>query len=528
MHFNDHQEKYKTDDVRGIHGEQFRELKTYKNNVNPERTHLNQIYIFNPELDSGNWAKRINQCKKIHKNTTGKALRKDAVVFISDVATVPKEWPTQTALEYFDQRNDFMVEFLSEHGVDREYFLSSAIHMDEDEPHQTIVYMPFKDGRFQAKNIMNKVMLKQLQKEGWKFYKQFESQHPEIGSYKLDPYVEGNTDIKSKKRHKEELQYKIDKDKEKLKDLNTEISEKQNELDSINDAIITNPVTKLTDDTDLKRVIQEVKDNIKAEEIRADTDSNLNHSKESIPRFNDKWLEENIEVVEPKIDLFGREKEPGYIKISAEEWEKKKSHKSSDNKAFHKLENMFRSIESKYNSIVDQYQITLTKLTARIKSIENTLSKLIRLPIVSKWSEIEKNEQMIPELVKELQLSDIQKDSLTTDLSHERWYHRFYDNVLVFLAKSKISDGRNTLDVVLSGYDDQDRKRINDDLKSIQSQYKEIVYYKGTCGYGWYASRIEGGAYLGKKADLKFLKEVYPKAIFRDPYGHIDIKGIYR
>lgn len=525
MQFNDHQEKYKTNDVRGIHGEQFRELKTYKNNVDPNRTHLNQIYFFNPELDSGNWTKRINQCKKIHKNTTGKELRKDAVVFISDVATVPKEWPTQTTLAYFAQRNDFMVRFLSDHGVEREFFLSSAIHMDEDEPHQTIVYMPFKDGKFQAKNVMNKLMLKQLQKEGWKFYKQFESQHPEIGSYKLDPYVEGNTDVKSKKRHKEELEYKIDKDKEKLKDLNTEISEKQNELDTINDKIIANPVTQLADDTDLKKVIQEVKDNIKTEEYRVDADRNTNLSKESVPKFSDNWLEENIEVVEPKKDLFGREKEPGYIKISTEEWEKKIDYKSNDNKAFHKLEKMFKSIESKYNSIFDQYRDALIKLNTRIKSIETALSRLMKLPIVGRWSDIEKNERMIPELEKELNLSSREKVSLNRELANERWYHKFYEKALVWLDKSKTQDGRNTLDVILGGYDNHDRKKIANDLNTIRSRYKEIIYYKGTNGYGWYASKQEGGEYLGRKNDLNKLQKKYPNSLFKDPHDLILHRG---
>ncbi len=165
---------------------------------------------------------------------------------------------------------------------------------------------------------------------------------------------------------------------------------------------------------------------------------------------------------------------------------------------------------------------------SRFLRAAKALSTLLFLPKSINMVSNAKMQQMIPELVKELQLSDREKDSLARDLSHERWYHRFYDKALVFLAKSKIPDGRNTLDVVLNSYDSPDRKRINDDLESIQSQYKEIVYYKGINGYGWYASRKEGGAYLGQKADLTLLREIYPKARFRDPHGHIEINGVYR
>ena len=437
------------------------------------------------------------------------------------------------------------------------YVFGAYIHNDEASPHLHLDYIPFA---YYEKGLNKRVSLsRSMSQMGYSFkesdrskglYKAFRTnlvndleqiciQHDiqrenmhntekhEANVQLFKQRASLKREVNELTTEKQTISRSVAHSQSELADINRDIENKMQQLDSLEKSIVNNPIIQLTNDKEILEILDKAK---------RDIDDNNNYysridSREinkAIPKFDDSWLEQNIEVVEPKKDLFGREKEPGYIKISAEEWEKKKSHKSSDNKAFHKLENMFRSIESKYNSIVDQYQNALIKLNARIKSIEYTLSELIRLPIVGKWSEIKKNEQMIPELVKELNQSDREKNSLARDLLHERWYHKFYDKVLPFLAKSKISDGRNTLDVVLGSHDDQDRKRIANDLKSFQSQYKEIIYYKGTCGYGWYASQKDGGAYLGKKADLTILKEAYPKAIFRDPHGHINIKGIYR
>ncbi|MGM9946993.1 plasmid recombination protein [Floccifex sp.] len=525
MQFNDHQEKYKLSDVRGIHGEQFRELKSYKNNVDPQRTHMNQIYIFNPDMDSGNWNKRINECKKIHQKTTGKALRKDAVVFISDVAAVPKEWPKQLILDYFSERNDFMTRFLLNHGVEREYLLSSVVHMDEDEPHQTIVYMPFKDGKFQAKNIMNKIMLKQLQSEGWAFYKDFESRHPEIKEYILEPYIEGNNETKSKKKHLKELDYKIGKDKEKLEQIQKEVSQKQNELDLVDEQILNNPIKEFTENKEIKAIVENLKEDFRKVNNHTDyiTENDLNVF---IPSFDDNWLEKNVEVVEAKKDLFGNEKQPAYIKISKDEWEIKKAHKESDNRSFHKLENMFGSLKSKYIQLKERYNELSNKIIRKVKIIENSIAGLRKLPVFSKWQDINNNKQMVQSLNDELNNSNQSIQQLSNALNNEKWYHNFYNHVLVLLSRSKTKDGSNALEEVLKDYDENTQDLILDDLETIlPKNYRTIIYYNGKQGYGWYVSKDEGGQYLGKKKELEQLQRQYPNASFHDPYNLVFDRG---
>lgn len=467
VQFNDHQEKYKYEDIRGIHGEQFRNLPKYKNYVDSERTHLNRIHVFNPELDSDNWGKRIRDCRAIHQETTGKSLRKDAVVFISDVATVPKEWPVETTLQYFEERNIFMEQFLSEHGVKKEYLLSSVVHMDETEPHQTIVYMPFKEGKFQAKNITNKIMLRQLQSKGWEFYKDFESRHPEISDYKLQPYEEGGSDSKRKKKHLDELSYKNKKEEEKLEKVKEKILQKEEKLEKLEEKIINNPVTKLADDSEIVEEIVAIKEDLK----QFNTDTKLNNELEVeqiIPTYdNSDWLEKNVTYIEAKKDLFGNEKKPAHIEIGLEEWERKKQIKESNDYSFSTLNSIYKGIKQKYKKLKGNTRRKVEQAEMKLNRLLNGFDFILKLPVSFKWNEIARNRKRIDTL----ELNKVEQNEIIEDLQSQvnesNWFRDFYNSALKVLFNSTDRNGNNSLDSLLSNYDEKTQELIVDDFEKL-------------------------------------------------------------
>ncbi len=60
----------------------------------------------------------------------------------------------------------------------------------------------------------------------------------------------------------------------------------------------------------------------------------------------------------------------------------------------------------------------------------------------------------------------------------------------------------------------------------LTPEYKNIIYYKGSQGYGFYSSKVEGAEFLGKKGDYESLKAKFPTATFSDPHGHVpEISG---
>lgn len=72
---------------------------------------------------------------------------------------------------------------------------------------------------------------------------------------------------------------------------------------------------------------------------------------------------------------------------------------------------------------------------------------------------------------------------------------------------------------------EQSINRANENER-IEKDYERIIYYNGEFGYGFYASQLEGGEFLGKKEDLHQLMEEYPNADFEDPYEHVpEISG---
>lgn len=206
MQYNFHIEKYKTGDVGGIRREQLRQYvdnSKYKNYVDISRSGEN-LYKGMKEDGSGlDWSAEIKAAKDRTMNSTGRAVRKDAVVLCSAVESVPASWPNEACRDYFSAKGQWFREYLQEKGgADRDCLKSMAVHLDETTPHCTYAFVPEKDGRLQAKNILTKSFLRDLQKDGYDFTTKWVKEHG-MSLEELKPYKVG-----SERRHLTEVEYK--------------------------------------------------------------------------------------------------------------------------------------------------------------------------------------------------------------------------------------------------------------------------------------------------------------------------------
>ncbi|MBQ9157715.1 MAG: plasmid recombination protein [Erysipelotrichaceae bacterium] len=208
MQYNIHNEKYQTKDVGGIMKEQFRQYEDkskYRNYVDEERTKDN-VYKAMSE-DGDNWYKRIREAKESSEQVTRKVTRKDAVVLCSTVESVPASWSTEVCQNYFEDKAEWFMSYLEDKGVDKDSMLSVCVHLDETTPHATYAWLPMKDERLQAKNILDKQFLRDLQKESQDFtfnwIDRYNNQHLDHPIEKMDPYQ-----IDSGRKHLEESEYK--------------------------------------------------------------------------------------------------------------------------------------------------------------------------------------------------------------------------------------------------------------------------------------------------------------------------------
>lgn len=72
--------------------------------------------------------------------------------------------------------------------------------------------------------------------------------------------------------------------------------------------------------------------------------------------------------------------------------------------------------------------------------------------------------------------------------------------------------------------DTADEPILSKGIKSLLTpDYQEIAYYKGSNGYGWYASKAEGGEYLGNKKETLDIRKRFPNARFKDPHDLTDL-----
>ena len=226
VQYNFHNEKYQTKDVIGIHREQFREIadhSKYKNNVDPEKTDQNVYEDLAPE--GRNWYGVIKTAKESTVEKTGRAVRKDAVVLCSTVESVPPSWPQEVSTQYFRDKAQWYKDFLEERaGLDPGSMRSLVIHYDETSPHATYDWIPMKDGRLQAKNILTKEILQRVQDEGQKFTMEwvdsYNRQHPGHQLEKLEPSGMG-----VKRQYLDDLSYKRMKDEAAIAALQVQHSE---------------------------------------------------------------------------------------------------------------------------------------------------------------------------------------------------------------------------------------------------------------------------------------------------------------
>lgn len=217
MQYNFHNEKYKLSDVGGIQREQFREYARnteYRNNVDPERTGKN-LYL---EMAPGgkDWFKQIKDAQDRTKETTGRAVRKDAVVLCSTIESVPESWSPDVCREYFRNKAEWFSGYLHERaGVDEDALKTVAVHLDESTPHATYAWIPIKDDKLQAKNILDREFLRDLQRDSqgytFRWIDEWNKQHPSEMIERMDPYTPD-----SRQRHLTESEYREKKIEEKM------------------------------------------------------------------------------------------------------------------------------------------------------------------------------------------------------------------------------------------------------------------------------------------------------------------------
>lgn len=238
MQYNLHNEKYKYSDIGGIHREQFREYRDkmlYKNDVNHELSR-NNLY-FEMTENGKSWFAHVKQAKESTSLVTGKAVRKDAVVLCSTVESVPRSWDEEACRDYFLDKARWYDSYLQEKaGVDSGCMLSVCVHFDETTPHATYAWLPMKDGKLQARNILTRDFLRALQSDSQAYsfewierYEQEHSMHLEH----LDPIMSG-----SQKQHLAEAEYKKEQIRTQVEELKQEHEEVRQKLDQMNQEIV--------------------------------------------------------------------------------------------------------------------------------------------------------------------------------------------------------------------------------------------------------------------------------------------------
>lgn len=131
------------------HYERNREGTLIRENIDPERTHLN--YNLRP-TDVQEW---VRMAKLQHEQEAGRAVRSDANVLFDWVVTLPEDCPAESATEFFTACVEFLEDRYGASNV-----LGGYVHMDETTPHIHAPVMPLIGGKLQASKMVTRADLR--------------------------------------------------------------------------------------------------------------------------------------------------------------------------------------------------------------------------------------------------------------------------------------------------------------------------------------------------------------------------------
>ena len=172
------------------HNKRLRNVK----NADKDRKGLNTSVMYVENVQ-----KHIKELDKLHKKTTGKKARKDAVRVIEVLMTSDKEFFERVPdSEYFETCRNWLVDIFGEENI-----LSMDIHRDERTPHAHFLVTPVRDNQYSCKKIINgRNAVRGLQNSFYDSVKHFGLERGELVEY-------------TKAKHQSSLQFSEDVQKGK-------------------------------------------------------------------------------------------------------------------------------------------------------------------------------------------------------------------------------------------------------------------------------------------------------------------------
>lgn len=172
------------------HNKRLRNVK----NADNDRKGLNTSVMYVENVQ-----KHIKELDKLHKKTTGKKARKDAVRVIEVLMTSDKEFFERVSdNEYFETCRNWLVDIFGEENI-----LSMDIHRDERTPHAHFLVTPVRDNQYACKKIINgRNAVRGLQNSFYDSVKHFGLERGELVEY-------------TKAKHQSSLQFAEDVQKGK-------------------------------------------------------------------------------------------------------------------------------------------------------------------------------------------------------------------------------------------------------------------------------------------------------------------------
>ena len=122
--------------------------------IDPTRTHLNY------NLVQTDVQAKVAAAMAEHRVRAERAPRKDAVVAVDWVVTLPHDCPKGREKEFFKSVAGFVGKRYGEDNL-----LGAWVHMDETTPHVHVAFVPVRDGKLQASKVVDRNDLRSFHKE---------------------------------------------------------------------------------------------------------------------------------------------------------------------------------------------------------------------------------------------------------------------------------------------------------------------------------------------------------------------------
>lgn len=496
-----------------------------KNNITYKKESLEQAYqkLFQEEVDRYNLGKKPcrqipDYMEHIRNSKNGEKL------FYETVIQVGNKFDCPVGSEMGDKAKAVLDDYMREF-QDRNpnlYVFNAVLHLDESTPHLHIDYIPVAHEYQKGLHVRNSLdkALKEQGIDGKANKRENSTRNWQEGEKnRIEEIMRGYGLERSPEKGLQREHMTVDQYKAVAEQVHQEIRVLPKQIETAPVLLNGNKVSVKKDD--LAKLEQRAKLSMVHEkstkELVNDIQKTLDLTQKGYQSIKGKELTLDVQKIE--FERFRASETMKIIDLKQHLQEQIKK-QSTLNQSYHELVEKYNGVVKQHNDVVDENRTLKLQIADLKQQIDERVKQAVeplKNQIESLKERLQGFAQTITNITKAVGMFKYDKGNFKVALTKEQG--ELVDAITEYSKVWIERDGKSDVNVEELKADIDSNVGISKGIRNYMTpDYKEIVYYKGEQGRGWYGIKTEGNQYLGCKDDTIQIRNRFPNARFKDPH----------